>query len=342
MRAKYVWMIATLLVLAVLSRGLHIKPIGLELEPGWNARSVVEWRDVHLEMLALSPDGKWLYVSCATKGSEDSPSLAAINLKTSRRQILVTGLMRAGGLKFAPDGSLWIGEEFPQGLIWRVADADHFPVGQKIDRTRMVSSHPGIAPFYAAGRFSHKAIAFSRNKQFVYLADGTVKGSLYRLNLRTHQMQVLFANKGWGAIHTLDPSRQTDQLQARTFNRIEDMEMLPDGRILMAEAGAKRILILIDTGKHPVINEYLHNSRIARPANLAWDTTRNWLWITDDSKPSVLWVWNGQKLLHIATHKYAEITGVLPVGEVVYINIQNRSDGPELTLLLSEMSAVDE
>lgn len=341
MRVKYAWMmVAAVIVLAALFRGLgylNINRTGLNLEPGWNSRPVVVWRNAHPEMLALSPDGKWLYASCDTKGNEDLPSLAAINLKTSSYQILVSGLVRVDGLKFAPDGSLWIGEKFPQGLIWRVADVDHFPVGQKVDRARMVSNHPGIAPFYAAGRFAHEGIAFSRNKQFAYLADAAVKGSLYRLSLRTHQMQVLLADQRWSAIFsTRDIPHETKQLQVRAFNQIEDMETLPDGRILISEAGTKKILVLSDTDKHPVIDEYLYDSRIAHPDNLAWDATRQWLWISDDSKPSQLWVWNGQKLLHIATHKYAKITGVLPIGKIVYINLQNRSDGPELTLRLSE------
>jgi len=339
MRTKYAWLaIAVLIVFAALFRGfthLNMDPIGLKLNSGWHARSVVVWRNAHPDMLALSPDGKWLYVSCETQASEDSPSLAVINLKTSRHQILISGLMRADGLKFAPDESLWIGEEFSQGLIWRIADADRFPIEQKVDRAQMISSHPALAPFYAAGRFSHEGIAFSRDKQFAYLADEAVKGSLYRLNLHTHHMQVLLTDAGWKAVS--NPSHQAQQLQARTFNRIEDMETLPDGRILMAETGTGKILALNDGGKQPVIAAYLYDRRIAHPDNLAWDATRQWLWITDDSKPSALWVWNGQKLLRIATHQHAEITGVLPIGKAVYINLQHHSNGPELTLRLNEI-----
>jgi len=346
MRTKYAWLaIAALIVFAVLFRGfgyLNMNPIGLELDSGWHARSVVVWRNAHPDMLALSPNGKWLYVSCETKASENSPSLAVINLKTSHHQMLISGLMRADGLKFAPDGSLWIGEEFPQGLIWRIADADRLPVEQHVDRERMLSSHPAIAPFHAAGRFAHEGIAFSRNKRFVYLADEAVKGSLYRLSLQTHRMQVLLSDKRWATISSvLDLRHQAKNLQARTFNRIEDMETLPDGRILMAETGTGTILALSDADKHPAIEEYLYDRRIAHPDNLAWDAARKWLWITDDSTPSVLWAWDGQKLMHVATHKHAEITGVLPVGKTVYINLQGRSNGPELTLRLNEAPNAD-
>ncbi len=343
MRAKYVWpAIAALITVAALARGLghlNMDPLGLKLDPGWHARSVVVWKNAHPDMLALSPKGRWLYVSCETKASEDSPSLAAIDLKKDHHMILVSGLMRADGLKFAPDGSLWIGEEFPRGLIWRVVDVDHFPINQKVDRTRMVSSNRALAPFRAAGRFAHEGIAFSWHKRFAYLADKAVEGSLYRLNLSTRRMKVLSGNKKWTMLSLAQSAQdQARHLQARKFNRIEDMETLPDGRILMAETGTGRILVLDDTGKRPEITTYLHDRRIAHPDNLAWDATRHGLWITDDSTPSALWLWDGRKLKRIATHQHAEITGVLPVGNFIYLNLQGHNGGLELTLRLSEVS----
>jgi len=343
MRNKYVWIaVAALAVIAVFARGigrLGLDPIGLKMEPGWRVRSMVVWKNAHPDMLALSPRGRWLYVSCETKASEDLPSLAAIDLKTGHHQILVSGLMRADGLKFAPDGSLWIGEEFPNGLIWRIADVDNLPVEQKVDRARMVSSHRAIAPFRFAGRFAHEGITFSRDKRFAYLADEAMKGGLYRLNLNTRRMEALSGNKGWMLVSSIQVQRaQAGYRQIRTFNRIEDMETLPNGRVLMAETGTGRILALDDGGKHPEITEYLRDRRIEHPDNLAWDAARKLLWITDDSTPSSLWVWDSRKLMRVAMHQHAEITGVLPVGSVIYLNLQGRSDGPELTLRLSETS----
>jgi len=317
----------------------NVDPINLELASGWHVRSIATWSNAHPDMLALSPDGKWLYVSCETRASIVAPSLASINMKTGRNQILISGLMRADGLKFAPDGSLWIGEEFPQGLIWRIADVVRLPVGQKVDRARMVSSHHAIAPFRAAGRFAHEGITFSQDKRLAYMADEAVKGSLYRLDLNTRRMDVLLADKGWVAISpALDTRDQAKHLQARTFNRIEDMETLPDGRVLMAETGTGSILVLKDTGKHPEIEIYLRDSRIAHPDNLAWDAVRKWLWITDDSTPSSLWAWDGQKLMHIASHQHAEITGVLAINGVIYFNLQRHGNELELTVRLSKVS----
>jgi len=331
--------LAVLMLCTGILAACHMDLIGLELDSGWQARSVAIWKNVRPDMLALSPNGKWLYISCETRASMLTPSLAALNLETGGYHILLLGLMRADGLKFAPDGSLWIGEEFSRGLIWRIADVDNLPLVQTVDRARMISSHRAVAPFYAAGRFAHEGIAFSRDERFAYLADEAEDGSLYRLHLKTRRMEALHADKGWVPIAaTLDPKNQARHLHARAFNRIEDMETLPDGRILMAETGTGRILALDDTGKRPEITEYLRESRIAHPDNLAWDATRKWLWITDDSSPSSLWAWDGRKLMHIATHQHAEITGVLPVGSMIYLNLQGRSDGPELTLRLSETS----
>ncbi len=343
MRTRYIWLtLATLATAAILIRGighLSMDPVGLRLDPGWRVRSVVVWKNAHPDKLTLSPKGRWLYVSCETKASEDSPSLAAIDLKKEHHMILVSGLMHADGLKFAPDGSLWIGEGFPQGLIWRIVDVDHFPVNQKVDRTRMVSSNRALAPFRAAGHFTHGGIAFSKNKRFAYLADDAVGGSLYRLNLKTRRMEVLSGDKKWVMLSLAQsPQDQARHLQAREFDHIEDMETLPDGRILMAETGTGRILALADAGKHPEITTYLHDSRIAHPHSLAWDMTRHRLWIADGSTPSSLWTWDGRKLEQIATHQHAEITGVLPVGNVIYLNLQGHNNGLELTLRLREVS----
>jgi len=339
MRSKYIWlMIAALIVLAALFRGierLKIDPIGLDLTSGWHVRSLVVWRQAHPDMLALSPSRKWLYVSCETDGGIDSPSLAAINLQTGHHQILISGLMRADGLKFAPDSSLWIGEEFPQGLIWRIANVDQLPVEQKVDRSRMVSSHDAIAPFRAAGRFAHEGITFSRDRRFAYLADEATDGALYRLRLYHHQMSVLNDEGQWHVISGPMQAREAARrLHAMHFNRIEDMETLPDGRILMAETGTGRILLLDDRSAHPAISTYLHDTNIAHPDNLAWDARRKWLWITDDSSPSALWAWDGRQMMRIASHAHAEITGVLALGDNIYLNLQNRKNGPELTLRL--------
>ncbi len=318
-------------ILASLLTGCDMNPIGIDLAPGWQARSVVAWRHVRPDMLALSPSGRWLYVSCETRASMMAPSLAAIDLKRGHHSFLLYGLMRADGLKFAPDGSLWVGEEFPGGLIWRIAQPDKLPVEQKVDRARLTASHPAIAPLDFAGRFAHEGIAFSPDGRFAWLADEHEHGALYRLNLRTRQLAWL-TDAGWRPATAA--SRAT--LRPRAFNRIEDMETLPDGRVLMAETGTGRILALDDTGRKPRVSVFLADARIPHPDNLAWDKHRRWLWITNDDTPSSLWAWDGRRVFRVAQHAHAEITGVLAVGRDIYFNLQAAGRGPELTMRMRE------
>ena len=113
------------------------------------------------------------------------------------------------------------------------------------------------------------------------------------------------------------------------------MERLPDGRILMAETGSGRILALDDRGAMPTVTSLLSDARIAHPDNLEWDARRRWLWITDDSRPSEVWAWDGKRLQRIAWHGSGELTGLEsdPDGRI-YLNLQHRWFRPALTLRL--------
>ncbi len=325
----------TILLSALAFSGCDMNPTGLQLENGWQARSVAVWRNARPDMLALSPNGKWLYVSCETTAGINTPSLATINLETGHKHFLISGLMRADALKFAPDGSLWIGEEFPEGLIWRVADVDKLPEEQIVNRPTLTTSHNAIAAYPPAGRFAHEGIAFSTDQRFAYLADEEQRGAIYRLELHSRRFDVLDSTFHWRQVG--DPAQAraaAQQLGAAYFNRIEDMESLPDGRIIMAETGTGRVLVLHDHGDKAEIDTFMQDAEIAHPDNLAWDNKRKLLWITDDSEPSALWTWDGLRTTRIAVHRHAEITGVLPVGDDIYINLQGRKDGPELTVKL--------
>lgn len=329
-------LLALLLCLSLV--GCHMNPIGLELGAGWQDRSVAVWRNARPDMMALSPSGKWLYISCETNAG-NAPSLVAINMETGRQYYLISGLVRADGLKFAPDDSLWIGEEFSGGLIWRVTDADKLPPEQTVDRSSQTASYDAIEPFRAAGKFPHEGIAFSRDRHFAYLADENKTGGVYRLDLATRKLSVLDESKQWRLINDAsDAPADARHLHALKFNRIEDMETMPDGRVLMAETGTGRILSLSDTGSKASIDTLFHDSRIAHPDNLAWDQKRHLLWITDDDKPSSLWTWDGKQARRIALHKTAEITGVLPIGDDIYINLQGNQSGPDITVRLFEKS----
>jgi len=319
-----------------------MNPIGLELDSAWQQRSVAVWRNSKPDMMALSPEGKWLYISCETKASRNAPSLAAINLETGRQYFLIFGLMRADALKFAPDGSLWIGEEFSEGLIWRIAGIDKLPVEQTVDRLTLNASHAAIVPFRAAGRFSHEGLTFSNDKRFAYMADEDKSGAIYRFDLEKRSLSVLDIAMKWQVVDDPDEARATaHQLNAASFNRVEDMETLPDGRIVLAETGTGKVLVLYDHGAKANIETLLHDEQIVHPDNLAWDEKRQLLWITDDDKPSALWTWNGRESRRIALHHAAEITGVLPINDDIYINLQGMNNGSELTVKLTEKKPLE-
>lgn len=330
----------SLLFLAVFLAGCQSENAGLTRMQGWQTSPVAECGDDLPDMLVLSHDGQFLYQSCETRKNLLSPSLARINLISGKRDILLYGLDRADGLKLAPDGSLWLGEETADGLIWRIENPGGMEPEQRVDRQRLVSSTDWIQPLMTAGRFSHEGIVFSADGRFAYLADEWEEGCIYRFRIELQQLQVMHKTRGWLDIPLPANARtEAEKLHGRLFKRIEDMERLPDGRILMAETGTGHILALDDRGVKPTVSIFLQHADIKHPDNLEWDASRNWLWITSDHEPSILWAWDGKAFHRIASHSDSEITGVEsgPDGSV-YINLQYRWLRPALTLRLFEDS----
>jgi len=313
---------------------------GLTMTPEWKAEIIAEWNDARPDMLVLSGDKRYLFVSFETRQNQLAPSLGRINLHTGEQEILLYGLARADGLKMDQSGNLWIGEEVADGGIWSIHEPEMLPAGQRVDRNRHVGSHQNIMAVLPAGRFSHEGLAFSNDKRYLYLADEWIEGCLYRFILKEQKLQVLHKSRGWLDIGRAAEARlYAEKSHGRIFRRLEDMESLPDGRILMAETGSDaehgRILALDDRGEAPVVSLFLADARLHHPDNLEWDDKRGWLWITDDDDPSVLWAWDGKKLRRIALHEHAEITGVesAPDG-AIYVNLQGRAFGPDLTVRL--------
>ena len=314
--------------------------IGLDVAPEWKVGSIMAWEESLPDMLLLSRDEKQLFVSCETVQNMLSPSLARIDLERGSKEILIYGLARADGLKMDSKGDIWLGEETEDGLIIRVTSPESLPAEQRFDRDRLVGSHPDITPVLSAGRFSHEGLAFSKNGEFLYLADEWKEGCLYRYEISSGELQVFHSSKGWLKINTPVDSRfKAEVLHANFFNRLEDMETMPDGRIAMAETGSKngsgRIWMLDDRGESPLITVYLESPDIHHPDNLEWDSKRGWLWITDDHSPSSLWAYDGSKLHKIASHSSAEITGVESSKDgSIYLNLQHRRFGSDLTVKL--------
>jgi len=319
--------------LSLFLAGCQLDSIGLKLAPGWQLQSLIVWRGAHPEDMAISRQGRWLYISCRTPAHHNAPSLAAYDLQREHKLVLITGLQHASGMALAPDGSLWLGEDYDRGMIWRIAEPDRLPPELFLDRERPEDAPPAISRLAVAGVFAHAAIAFAGNH--VYLADATDGGALYRMHLDTHRLEVLHAQRGWLTIEIPEQARSNAQaLGARAFQRITDIEPLPDGRMLLAEQDGGRIWLLDDRAGHPRLQPYLSDTRIRRPLHLAWDASRRWLWLSDGEMPSSLWLWDGHGLTRIAHHDKATISGVLVHGDDVLIHLQNRERGPELTLRL--------
>ncbi|MDQ6995792.1 MAG: hypothetical protein Q9M18_09385, partial [Mariprofundaceae bacterium] len=320
-----------------------LNPTGIQLNPAWTSHSLSAWHNHHPDMMVVSQDKQWLYVSCETNASLLAPSLLAIHIETGKQHILLFGLHKADGLKVAPDGSLWLGEEFKDGLFWRITEPATLPSEQRVDRATLASSTPAIMPLHRVGNFKHEGLAFSKDGQFAYMADEWKEGCIYRYNLHTHQLKVLHKDKGWLLIRDAKHARMdAEKLHGQYFNRIEDMETLPNGQILLAETKTGRILKLDDRSTLPKVSTWLENNALIHPDNLAWDDKRHWLWITDDDDPSYLWAWDGHTLREIAHHDSAEITGVTLHGSDVYINLQQNLGQPDVLLRLREKAHVND
>jgi len=310
----------------------------LSLTDGWRTEVMAEWGDVMPDMLAFSADGNTLYVSNETKSGGDNPSLSRIDVATGTCRTLLSGLNRADGLKMDRQGRLWLGEEVTGGRMFRIDIPESLKRNQRLDQSPV----PGTVQYVeSAGNMAHEGFAFSSDEQYLYLADEWKEGSLFRLDLHSGKLQLLHEQKGWLAID--EPGRAREraiQAKGRPFHRLEDMETLPDGRILLAETGDSnrrgRIWVLDDRGKKPSMSLYLDHPDLNHPDNLEWDVHRQLLWITDDDWPSFLWAWNGKNLIRVATHRTAEITGIesAPDGSL-WFNLQHNKAGADMTIRMT-------
>jgi len=314
----------------------QIDGTGLILAPGWSYHSLGAWKSLTPTQIVLSPDGRWLYFGNETSEYTTEAGVVALHTSNGRTHMLVQGLANVHGMRFAPDGSLWVAEGGDQGEIWRMAEPEHFPDDQRVNALTRESTHPGFSPFRFAGRFAHRAIAFSADQRFAYLADAHVGGSLYRLEMRARRLDVFHPKKGWLQVVPEDAVIAARKLGAARFASISDIERLPDGTLLLAESGSGKILQLDDRGDQPVIHTWLHRDELHHPGDLAWDQSRQWLWITDEAQPSTLWAWDGHYLHDIVHHPASRISAVLAAGDHIYVNVQRGRNNPAMTLILKE------
>jgi len=314
----------------------QIDGTGLVTAPGWTTHSLGAWKNLTPNQMALSADGRWLYFGSETSEFTTVAGVAALNANNGHTHILIQGLSNVNGMRFAPDGSLWVAEGGDQGEIWRMAEPGHFPDDQRVNALERESTHPGFAPYRFAGRFAHRAVAFSADKRFAYLADAANGGSLFRLDLRARKLTVLHQKKGWLEVIPEDAVIAARKMGAIRFDSISDIERLPDGGLLLAESGSGKILKLDDDSEKPILTTWLQRDALHHPGDLAWDELRQWWWIADEGTPSTLWAWDGHRLHDIVHHPASRISGVLVAGGKVYVNLQRGRNNPSMTFILRE------
>ncbi len=327
----------TCLGLLLLLTSCQIDGLQLQMSEGWTYRSLAAWKHADPSALTISADGHWLYVATDHSASSFAASLIAVNLQSGRQHVLLYGLNKVASLAQAGDGTLWLGEGFAEGLVWRITEPATLPEEQQVYRLRQTSDSPAVAPFTAAGVFHHSAIVFGRYQRFCYLADGQQGGGLYRLQLADHQLQVWGENGGWHIIsHPDEAATEAGSRQARRFSAIRSMTRLDDGRILLAEGTSGHILALRD-GDKPVLTEWLNKPAIHHPQSLAWDHQRQLLWISDQSgSASRLWAWDGRNLLDVAHHQAGSIDGLYVYQGRVLANIRRSKGAPEAVIEIME------
>jgi len=329
--------LSAFLVVLFMLAGCQVNGAGLVVAPGWIYHSLGAWKQFMPNQMVLSPNGHWLYFGCEISEYSPLAGVAALSTESGRTHVLVQGLRNVNGLRLAPDGSLWIAEGTDQGGIWRMVQPDHFPDEQRVNPVTRESTYPGIAPFRFAGRFSHRAIAFSADHRFAYLADAATGGSLYRLDIRARQLSVLHSEKGWLKVVPEDAVTMAHKFGAASFASIADIERMQDGSFLLAEAGSGKILRFDDLGDKPHLETWLQREELQQPVDLAWDETRKWLWIADKSIPSTLWAWDGHDLHQIVRHPSSRISAVLvTVDNHIYVNLQRGRYNPSMTFILRE------
>ncbi|MDQ6976303.1 MAG: hypothetical protein Q9M22_07055 [Mariprofundaceae bacterium] len=331
-----------LFVLIISLSACEIDGLQLRTAPDWSYRSLVAWKHADPRGLVMSVDQHYLYIAADVNATAFGVSLMVVNMKTGHHQILIYGMNKASVLALAPDSTLWLGEAFDDGLIWRITSPHDLPQEQQIQRLKEKSESPAIATLRSAGVFNHQTISFSADGVYAYLADASEGGALYRFNMRSQNLQVWHQQKHWLAIdHPDEAPTEARQKEARAFDAIRGMTRMDDARLLLAESGSGRILVLQD-GEKPSIESWLENSGIQRPNSIAWDTKRQWLWISDEGKSSWLWAWDGRYLQDIAHHNHGVLSGVHVNSGRVFVNVRRKQGGPEAVIEIFQKHATND
>lgn len=242
----------------------------IRLPDGFSYKIISDYSDhtqpiTRPDMNVLSADGKFIFTSHEIfdkKVSASSPSLTKTELSTGKTRVLITGLHAADALKWTPWNTLLLGQEYAEGLIYEVNPEN----GKHIKRPLL-------------GMFAHEGIAITQNG-IVYMADEFQQGAIYKFisnnPLTTDALQsgTLYSLSQTGWIKIDDPTKARQESinnGAMLFKRPEDMEVGPNGRIYIAITKEHRVIRIDDSGKKPVVTEYISaDAGIHYPDNLVF------------------------------------------------------------------------
>lgn len=195
---------------------------------------------------------------------------------------------------------------------------------------------------WAMGRMKHENACFAAdNKTSYYGDDNASTGYLFKFvaneekKLGSGQLYVLKLDAGnttgtWVLINNTSVSDRNNTLDladaasGTLFDRVEDVEIGPDGKVYFASTGQGRIFrfndngssvenfeIYVDNISYPISTQNgVVQALFSGPDNLAFDANNN-LWVTQDGGDNHLWV---IKADHTSANPHVEVFANTPAG----------------------------
>ncbi|MCS7074574.1 MAG: PhoX family protein, partial [Bacteroidia bacterium] len=193
---------------------------------------------------------------------------------------------------------------------------------------------------WAMGRFKHENCAFANDSLTVYEGeDNSSNGFLFKfvadqkMNLSSGKLYALVVNGttgSWVQIPNTTKSERNSTISlavaagATEFERVEDVEIGPDGKIYFTSTSTGKIFrfrdlgttisdfeIFVDNVTFPIQHANgITNVTFSAPDNLAFDAQGN-LWVCQDGGGNFLWM---VRPGHTTANPQIQIFGVMPAG----------------------------